>query len=152
MRGARCFVQHSVTDSTGDSEGTPVAVLEAGAMGLPVVATRHAGIPDVVIEGETGLLVDERDAVGMAAHMISLARDPGTANRLGREAAARIRKFYTMDQSISRLSRILEAAATGKDVRVIRMQIEAELPSHKTSDNAATPVCKVMNQESASHA
>lgn len=57
---ACCFVQHSVTPSYGDAEGTPVAILEAGAAGLPVVSTRHAGIQDVVVHQKTGLLVEER--------------------------------------------------------------------------------------------
>ena len=55
MRSVRCFVQHSVEAASGDCEGTPVAIIEAGATGLPVVATRHGGIPDVVIEGRVAL-------------------------------------------------------------------------------------------------
>src|SRR6266850_2559879 len=64
MRSARCFVQHSMEAANGDCEGTPVGILEAGASGLPVVSTRHAGIPDVVIEGETGFLSAEKDVSG----------------------------------------------------------------------------------------
>src|SRR5258707_11809281 len=45
---------------------SPVGIVEAGATGLPVISTRHAGIPDVVVDGETGLLVEERDVEGMA--------------------------------------------------------------------------------------
>ena len=43
------FVQHSITTSTGDAEGTPVAILEASAAGLPIVSTRHGGIVDTVM-------------------------------------------------------------------------------------------------------
>ena len=68
MRNARCFVQHSIMAQDGNSEGLPNVILEAGASGLPVVSTRHAGIVDAVIEGETGLLVDEKDIAGMAVH------------------------------------------------------------------------------------
>jgi len=56
-----------------DSEGAPVAFLEACAMGLPAVATRHVEIPDVVIERVTGLLCDERDVSKMAENLINLA-------------------------------------------------------------------------------
>jgi len=108
MARARAFVQHSMRTTYGDSEGTPVAVLEAGATGLPVIATRHAGIPDVVIEGETGLLVDEGDVKGMAECMMRLADDPVLAARLGKAAREKIGKEFAMDKSISNLWRILE--------------------------------------------
>ena len=110
MRKARAFVQHSVRTSYGDSEGTPVAVLEAGATGLPVVATRHAGIKDVVIDGETGLLVDEGDVDGMAEHMIRLAENPALAARLGKAARERISGEFSMEKSINNLWRIMESA------------------------------------------
>ena len=63
------FVQHSVMPTYGDAEGTPVAILEAGAAALPVVSTHHAGIPGAVIHGRTGFLVDERNVDGMAKFM-----------------------------------------------------------------------------------
>jgi glycosyltransferase involved in cell wall biosynthesis len=107
MARGRAFVQHSVTAPDGDAEGTPVAILEAGAVGLPVVATRHAGIPDVVVEGENGLLVDEGDVEAMAAHMLSLARDPALAGRLGRAARERVSTRFSMERSIGRLHEIL---------------------------------------------
>lgn len=113
MQQARCFVQHSVEASSGDSEGTPVAILEAGASGLPVISTRHAGIPDVVIEGETGFLVDERDFEGMAEHMILLAQDPVLAQRMGEAARRRIAHDFSIEGTILRLWRIIEACMNG---------------------------------------
>jgi glycosyltransferase involved in cell wall biosynthesis len=109
MRSARCFVQHSVVAADGESEGTPVAVIEAGATGLPVVATRHAGIPDVVIEGETGFLVDEHDVDGMARCMLRLAEDPVLAGRLGGAARARVQSCFSMERSIGNLWRIIQS-------------------------------------------
>jgi glycosyltransferase involved in cell wall biosynthesis len=108
MRRARAFVQHSVTTGYGDSEGTPVGILEAGASGLPVVATKHAGIPDVVVDGETGLLVNEGDVIGMGERMLKLARDPELADRLGRAARQRISTHFTMESSIAKLWHIIE--------------------------------------------
>ena len=76
MQDANIFLQHSMTDpDTGDEEGLPVAVLEAMAQGLPVVSTRHAGIPEAVLDGVTGFLVDEGDSGGMAERLAALARD-----------------------------------------------------------------------------
>jgi glycosyltransferase involved in cell wall biosynthesis len=110
LKKARAFVQHSVTAINGDSEGTPVAVLEAAATALPVVSTRHGGIVDAVIHGETGFLVDERDIHGMAQHMTRLGNDPEVAANMGRRARQHIVENYSMRSSINGLSRILSDA------------------------------------------
>jgi glycosyltransferase involved in cell wall biosynthesis len=109
MVSARCFVQHSIVAPNGDSEGLPVAILEAAASGLPVIATRHAGIPDVVVEGVTGYLVDEGDVNGMAAHMLRLARDPALAARLGVAGRSRIQENFEVSRSLGRLWDIISA-------------------------------------------
>lgn len=109
MREARCFVQHSIEAASGDREGTPTSIMEAGASGLPVVATRHAGIPEVVVEQQTGLLVDEHDVAGMADAMLSLARDPELAGRLGTAARARIVEYYSRETAIQRAWQILSS-------------------------------------------
>ncbi len=109
MRKVRGFVLHSVTTSDDDMEGTPVSVLEAGAAGLPVVSTRHAGIKDVVIHGETGFLVDEGDIEAMAAYVLQLVRDPDLAARLGQRARQHIDANFSMDKSISSLWNIIES-------------------------------------------
>jgi len=108
MRKARAFVQHSVQTSYGDSEGTPVAVLEASASGLPIVSTRHGGIRDVVLEGETGFLVNEGDIEGMADRMLLLAKDPKLAAKMGRAARERICSKFSMERSIGRLWEIIQ--------------------------------------------
>lgn len=110
MRNARCFLQHSVEAKSGDCEGTPLGVLEAGASGLPVVATRHAGIPDVVIEGETGFLVNEHDVEGMAAHMLRLLEEPMLAARMGQAARTHITNNFSQQQSLDKLWAIVESS------------------------------------------
>lgn len=110
MRGARCFLQHSVEAASGDCEGTPLGILEAGASGLPVVATRHAGIPDVVIEGETGFLVDEHDVDGMAAHMLRLLEEPALAARMGAAARNHISTHFSQQQRLNQLWKIVESS------------------------------------------
>src|SRR5690606_12382105 len=54
------FVQHSIKAQDGDMEGTPVSILEASGAGLPIISTFHAGIPDVILNNETGLLSTEK--------------------------------------------------------------------------------------------
>jgi colanic acid/amylovoran biosynthesis glycosyltransferase len=112
MRTARAFVQHSVTTSEGDSEGTPLAVLEAMACGLPVVATRHAGIADVVVHGESGLLSAELDVDNMAAHMIQLVQGPEQAGRMGLAGRAHVAAHHRVEDRVAAVQRILEAAAS----------------------------------------
>lgn len=109
MARARCFVQHSVVAPNGDREGTPVAVLEAMAMGLPVVSTRHTGIAEVVAEGQTGLLVDEYDVEGMAEAMVQYGRAPLLAAEHG-QAAREAATSRTMEISIAGLWNVLASA------------------------------------------
>jgi glycosyltransferase involved in cell wall biosynthesis len=128
MANAFLFVQHSVTAVDGDSEGTPVAVLEAGAAGLPVVATRHAGIPDVIVDGETGFLVDEWDVSIMAARMVALSRDRGKARAFGECARERVHRHFSMDRHLSCLRRVLAEAASGVDSVQNRKQAHLMAP------------------------
>ena len=108
MRAARAFVQHSIEASDGDCEGTPVSVLEASASGLPIVSTRHAGIPDVVVDETTGLLVAERDVSGMARQILRLVEDRNLASRFGEAGRKRIMAEFSMERSIRHLWSIIE--------------------------------------------
>ncbi len=111
MRGARGFVQHSVVAQNGDSEGAPVGIIEAQMSGLPVVSTRHGGIPEIVLEGETGFLVEEGDVVGMGQALVRLAMDAQLAGKLGRQGRARALEFFTLDRYLANLAGILEKVA-----------------------------------------
>ena len=88
MARASMFVQHSVTDPDGKIEGFPVAIAEAMFTALPVVSTRHSGIPEHVRDGSTGFLVAEHDVAGMAAAMARLLADPAAAAGMGRAGRA----------------------------------------------------------------
>ena len=116
MQAARVFVQHSVVAPCGDSEGTPVAVLEASASGLPVIATRHGGLTDVVVDGKTGFLVEEHDVTAMARQMHRLVVDPQLAARMGLSGCRRVMAKFSRERSIERLSSILEACAAGREL------------------------------------
>jgi colanic acid/amylovoran biosynthesis glycosyltransferase len=108
MRSADIFCQHSVVDPvTGDEEGVPVAILEAMAHGLPVVSTRHAGIPEAVSDGVTGLLVDEGDVESMAAHVYALSSDLTLRKRLGSAGRERARERFTWERERRHLLRLL---------------------------------------------
>jgi colanic acid/amylovoran biosynthesis glycosyltransferase len=76
IQRSHIFVLPSVTASDGDEEGTPTAIIEAMASGLPVVSTRHSGIPEQVEDGVSGLLVAERDTSGLADALKELLQKP----------------------------------------------------------------------------
>jgi len=107
MQRSRAFVQHSITPDSGDSEGTPVSLLEACASGLPVISTRHAGIKDIIIENNVGFLVDEFDIQQMANHMIALSQQPELALNLGKNGRAHILNHLTMEKSIDNLWKLI---------------------------------------------
>lgn len=101
------LVQHSIATERGDMEGTPLSVLEASAAGLPVVATRHGGIKDVIINTTTGLLCDEHDVDAMAASLITLLDNTEYAKALGIAGKEHIRSNYTLERHIASLQNVL---------------------------------------------
>jgi glycosyltransferase involved in cell wall biosynthesis len=107
MRQTRAFVQHSLVAPDGDSEGSPVAVMEAQLSGLPVVATRHGGIPEVVQDRGTGFLVDEGDVETMADAMAQLAANPDLAARMGVAARTRAAQSFTVQNHLEQLAAFL---------------------------------------------
>jgi colanic acid/amylovoran biosynthesis glycosyltransferase len=104
------FVQHSVQPSYGDAEGTPNTILEVSAVGLPVVSTKHAGIPQAVIDTETGLLVDEYDVNGMTEAIVKLYNDRTLCKKMGLEGRKHIKTNYNIDRHITVLDDLIGSA------------------------------------------
>jgi glycosyltransferase involved in cell wall biosynthesis len=109
LRQARVFVQHSLVAPDGDSEGCPVAVIEAQLSGLPVVATWHGGIPAVVEDGESGFLVSEGDVDAMAAAMLRLVLNPRLAATFGQRGQERSRHEFTIDHHLMDLTQLVNS-------------------------------------------
>jgi glycosyltransferase involved in cell wall biosynthesis len=108
LENSYAFVQHSKVAESGDSEGTPVAILEASASGIPVVSTNHAGIPDVIKHGITGLLSEENDVAAMAENLISLLDDPELAKQMGTAGKKRVKENFSLENHIEILRREIE--------------------------------------------
>ncbi|NCD40825.1 MAG: glycosyltransferase [Bacteroidia bacterium] len=89
------FLSPSVTALNGDTEGgAPVALIEAGASGLPVISTTHADIPEVVLNGKTGILVPERSVDALVDAVLYLGRNPETRIDMGKQARLHIETNY----------------------------------------------------------
>lgn len=101
MQESLCFVQHSITADNGDKEGSPVAIIEAAAAGLPIVATKHAGINFTVVHNQTGYLVDEGDVEGMSQYMNRICSDFSKAIAFGDAGRRHISQNASMDKYIS---------------------------------------------------
>jgi glycosyltransferase involved in cell wall biosynthesis len=108
MAEADVFVHPSQVAPDGDREGLPTAIMEAMATGLPVLSTRHEGIPELVIEGESGRLVPEGDVEGLAAGMVEFAESAELRRTLGDAGAARVREHFDLRRKVSELEEFYE--------------------------------------------
>lgn len=108
LAAADLYVQHSRRDpSNGDEEGLPASITEAMALGLPVVSTRHAGIPEAVLEGEQGYLVAEGDVEGMAERLVAVAKDFDLRLRLGEAGWKRAGEVFSWPGERARLRELM---------------------------------------------
>jgi glycosyltransferase involved in cell wall biosynthesis len=103
----------SVTASTGDSEGMPTVVLEAQAMGLPVVGTAHSGISEAVCHGKTGFLVAERDWEALAERIARLLRDETLWQEFSRRGRERMRTTFSVEKQVRELENIYDRVMRG---------------------------------------
>jgi glycosyltransferase involved in cell wall biosynthesis len=86
-----------------------IPVIEAMAAGLPVVATRAGALPEVVVDGETGILVERGDHAGLAAAISRLLADPQLRERMGAAGRERVRRLFTWEGSVARLEDLYES-------------------------------------------
>jgi len=118
IRGADILLHHAVTSPLdGDTEGQPLAILEAMAAGLPVVATNHAGIPEAITDRVNGRLVAEQDVAAMAGVLLELSGDSGERDRLGRAASKTIEERHGPDRARRTLLNLLGLAEAGTTAR-----------------------------------
>ena len=106
------FLHPSEISPNQDQEGVPNSVLEAMATGLPVVATRHGGIPEAVDHGRTGLLVAEEDHVGLANAMQLITSSPILLKQMGERAHATVVERFEQNVQIDHLESFYEEAIT----------------------------------------
>jgi colanic acid/amylovoran biosynthesis glycosyltransferase len=91
---ADIFLLPSITSSNGDMEGIPVVLMEAMACQLPVIASNHSGIPELVIDGQTGYIVSEKDTVMIKQTLVRLVKDLSLRQRLGQLAREHVQESF----------------------------------------------------------
>ncbi len=108
LPAADAYVQPSVVTADGKMEGIPVGLMEAMACGLPVVATRISGVPELVQDGLTGLLVPPRDGAALAGALERLYRDSQLAGRLAAAGRQLVLEQYNLRENVRELSLLVE--------------------------------------------
>lgn len=115
MKEADLLLAPSVTGKDGDQEGIPVVLMEALAQGLPVLSTRHSGIPELVRDGESGFLVPERDVDALAEKLEYLVEHPELWPEMGESGREYVERYYDINELNDRLvqlyQRLLDGAA-----------------------------------------
>jgi colanic acid/amylovoran biosynthesis glycosyltransferase len=107
IRTASVVVLPCMVASDGNVDALPTVLLEAMASGVPVVSSAISGIPEIVVEGETGHLVPPGDVVALADAIERILEDPGAADRLGRAGRRRAEQLFDLHASVARLRELL---------------------------------------------
>jgi len=112
MKKSRVFLQHSITLEDGNKEGTPVSILEASGMQMPIISTTHAGINDVVIQNKTGILVEEGDINAMAMAIKKLHDDMALSHEMGINGRQLVAENYTSQHHLDKINNWIEKIIT----------------------------------------
>lgn len=106
MQQAHVFILASATTADGNQEGIPNVLKEALATGLPVIATKHAGIPELVRNGKSGILIPERDTEAMAQSLLNLIQNPDQWNKMGKAGRRTVKRLFNLQKQLNELESI----------------------------------------------
>ncbi len=108
MNRARLLCVPSVTAESGDSEGVPIVILEAQAMGLPVVGSRHSGIADAIAHGETGFLANEQDWQQLSQNILQLFNDSPLWQQFSQQGRVRVEALFNLKTQTQKLEALYQ--------------------------------------------
>jgi len=109
LANASVFVLPSVPEPEGGMDNLPTVIMEAMATGLPVVSTRVGGIPEMVIDNQTGFLVQPEDAVALAGAIEKVTNDRSLGQTLGRAGYERAQKLFSIEKNVRELCALLSS-------------------------------------------
>ena len=140
LRAADIFALASTTDAQGATDVFPTVILEAMASARPVVSTRLAGIPELIVDGQTGMLVAPGDSTALAQALEQLLCDPELRLRFGHSGRRRIEQHFQIEQTVAPLIEMLERSCSLRptdDVKDSRSSSMAGIkPSHDRASHA----------------
>ena len=113
MQRASLLAAPSLTARNGDAEGLPTVIVEAAASSLPVVGTRHSGIPEAVVDGQTGFLVPEGDPEALAERIALLLGSAQLRERMDRPARAMAEAKFDLRRQTARLEALYDRLTHG---------------------------------------
>jgi glycosyltransferase involved in cell wall biosynthesis len=106
MQKASVLAAPSLTTSQGESEGLPMTILEAMAMKLPVVSSKHAGIPEAIIHEQNGLLIAEKDTHALTKYLLDILENPLLQKQFAEEVRRAVEQKFDQKKNIRELERI----------------------------------------------
>ena len=112
-RAADLFALASRVARDGDRDGLPNVLAEAQSQALACVATRVSAIPELLRDGQTGLLVEENDAGALALALEALITNPARRRALGQAGQSRVVESFALDANLEELARKFGLAASG---------------------------------------
>jgi glycosyltransferase involved in cell wall biosynthesis len=133
LQAADIFALASTTDAQGATDIFPTVILEAMASARPVVSTRLAGIPELVVDGETGMLVSPGDSTALAQALEQLVRDPAVRLRFGDTGRQRIEQHFRIQKTVAPLLEMFERSCSRRPAGDVRVSQSALLAATDSS-------------------
>ena len=140
LQAADIFMLASTTDAQGATDVFPTVILEAMASARPVISTRLAGIPELVVAGETGILVSPSDTSALTNALEQLLRDPDLRLRYGSAARLRIEQHFRIETTVAPLIEMFEGCCNRRpagDANVSGSSLLAGTKSSHCPDRAS---------------
>ncbi len=108
LESADIFILPCITADNGDMDGIPVSLMEAMAMEIPVISTRVSGIPELINDGESGILVEQKDPEALCQAIGQLVSDPGLSDQLAFHGRQKIVEDFNLHQTCGEIGGLFQ--------------------------------------------